>query len=40
MAAVDGFLESQDQDFFSEGIKKVEKRYCKCIDLERADVKK
>jgi hypothetical protein len=38
MAAVDEFFESQVQDIFSEGINKLEKRYCTCIDLEAAFV--
>jgi uncharacterized protein YdaU (DUF1376 family) len=40
MAAVDEFFESQGQDFFSKRIKKLGKRYCKCIDLEGAYVEK
>lgn len=40
MAAVDEFFESREEDFFSEGIRKLEKRYCKCIELEGDYVEK
>lgn len=40
MAAVDDFFESQENDFFLEGIRKLEKRYTKCIELEGDYVEK
>lgn len=40
MAAVNEFFESQEEDFFSEGIRKLEKRYSKCIELEGDYVEK
>ena len=40
MAAVEEFFECQEKDFFSEGIRKLEKRYSKCIDLEGDYVEK
>lgn len=33
MAAVEGFFEGQDDDFFSKGILGLEKRWTKCIEL-------
>lgn len=40
MAAVEEFFECQEKYFFSEGIRKLEKRYSKCIDLEGDYVEK
>lgn len=40
MAAVDEFFECQEEDFFSEGIRRLEKRYSKCIELEGDYVEK
>lgn len=40
MAAVKEFFESRDNDFFLEGIRKLEKRYSKCVELEGDYVEK
>ncbi|KAL0822131.1 hypothetical protein ABMA28_004265 [Loxostege sticticalis] len=40
MAAVNEFFESQEKDFFLDGIRKLEKRYSKCIKLEGDYVEK
>ena len=40
MAAVEAFFESCDQDFFSKGIRALEKRWTKCIELSGDYVEK